>query len=154
VRIYTVGIGKPEGTTVNVDGWSMRVRLDEDTLKRVASITQAEYFRAADASQLKKIYNALSMHIGFEKQRPVEITALVAALGALLATLPVQRSRCSGSTGFCSLGLGQNQPRARDHRRVDHAARHGERCAAGRIGHIDDGSRPPYFLGSRRKRAR
>jgi Ca-activated chloride channel homolog len=87
VRIYTVGIGKPEGTTVNVDGWSMRVRLDEDTLKRVASITQAEYFRAADASQLKKIYNALSMQIGFEKQRPVEITALVAALGALLATL-------------------------------------------------------------------
>jgi Ca-activated chloride channel homolog len=87
VRIYTVGIGKPEGTTVNVDGWSMRVRLDEDALKRVASVTHAEYFRAADASQLKKIYNALSMQIGFEKQRPVEITAILAALGAVLASV-------------------------------------------------------------------
>jgi Ca-activated chloride channel homolog len=87
VRIYTVGIGKPEGTTVNVDGWSMRVRLDEDALKRVASMTHAEYFRAADASQLKKIYNALSMQIGFEKQRPVEITAILAALGAVLASV-------------------------------------------------------------------
>jgi Ca-activated chloride channel homolog len=86
VRIYTVGIGKPEGTTINVDGWSARVRLDEETLKKVATITQGEYFHAADAGDLKKIYNALSMHIGFEKQRPVEITALIAALGAALAT--------------------------------------------------------------------
>ena len=33
VRVYTVGIGTKEGETIGFEGWSMRVRLDEDTLK-------------------------------------------------------------------------------------------------------------------------
>ena len=34
VRVYTVGVGTKEGETIGFEGWSMRVRLDEDTLKR------------------------------------------------------------------------------------------------------------------------
>ena len=34
VRVYTVGIGTTEGTTLTADGWSMRVRLDEEALKK------------------------------------------------------------------------------------------------------------------------
>ncbi len=49
VRIYTVGIGTTEGTVVNAEGWNMRVRLDEEALKKIADVTNAEYFRAADA---------------------------------------------------------------------------------------------------------
>mgnify|MGYP003350464869 CR=1 FL=1 len=30
VRIYTVGIGTVDGETIGFEGWSMRVRLDED----------------------------------------------------------------------------------------------------------------------------
>ena len=33
VRIYTVGVGTPEGKIIGFEGWSMRVRLDEETLK-------------------------------------------------------------------------------------------------------------------------
>ena len=33
VRVYTVGIGTKDGETIGFEGWSMRVRLDEDTLK-------------------------------------------------------------------------------------------------------------------------
>ena len=33
VRVYTVGIGTKEGETIGFEGWSMRVRLDEETLK-------------------------------------------------------------------------------------------------------------------------
>ena len=87
VRVYTVGMGTPEGTTVSADGWQMRVRLDEDKLKQVARATEGEYFRAADAKELKKIYSRLSAKLGFEKQQPTEITALFAGLGALLAGL-------------------------------------------------------------------
>ena len=87
VRIYTVGMGTAEGTTVSADGWSMRVRLDEDKLKQVARATEGEYFRADSASDLKKIYSGLSAKLGFEKQQPTEITALFAGLGALLAGL-------------------------------------------------------------------
>ena len=34
VRVYTVGIGTVNGETIGFEGWSMRVRLDEDTLGR------------------------------------------------------------------------------------------------------------------------
>jgi len=87
VRIYTVGMGTPEGVIVKVDGWSMRTRLDEDSLQKIASTTHGEYFRAADAKDLKKIYRTLGSKLAFEKQRPTEVTAVFAGVGALLATL-------------------------------------------------------------------
>jgi Ca-activated chloride channel family protein len=87
VRIYTVGIGTPQGVVISVEGWSSRVRLDEAVLKKVADVTGAEYFRAADADALKKVYRSLSARLAFDKQDMVEITALFAALGALLAAL-------------------------------------------------------------------
>lgn len=87
VRIFTVGIGTTEGMTLSVDGWSMRVRLDEDVLKKVADMTGAQYFQAKDAADLKSIYQSLSSRLAFDKQQPVEISALFAALGALLAGL-------------------------------------------------------------------
>ena len=33
VRVFTVGFGTQSGETIGFEGWSMRVRLDEDTLK-------------------------------------------------------------------------------------------------------------------------
>ncbi len=86
VRVYTVGMGTPEGAIVKTDGWTMRTRLDEDALQKVASTTHAEYFRAANANELKKIYRVLGAKLAFEKQRPTEVTAVFAGLGALLAT--------------------------------------------------------------------
>lgn len=87
VRVYTVGMGTTEGSTVQADGWSMRVRLDEDKLKQVARATEGEYFRADNAKDLKKIYSRLSAKLAFEKQQPTEITSLFAGLGALFAGL-------------------------------------------------------------------
>lgn len=85
VRVYTVGVGTVDGTTVNADGWSMRTRLDEETLKKVASMTQAEYFRAGNAIDLKSIYSGLGTKLALKKPQPTEVTAVVAALGAALA---------------------------------------------------------------------
>ena len=85
VRVYTVGIGTTEGTTLSANGWSMRVRLDEETLKKIAATTRADYYRASDAAALKKIYSKLSSRLVLEKRQTMEITALFAGLGALLA---------------------------------------------------------------------
>ena len=84
VRIYTVGMGTKEGEIIGFEGWSMRVRLDEETLKQVALLTRGEYFYAGTADDLKKVYQGLSSKLVVEK-RDTEITALFAALGALLA---------------------------------------------------------------------
>ncbi|MGO4307084.1 VWA domain-containing protein [Cupriavidus sp. RAF12] len=86
VRIYTVGVGTPEGVVLSADGWSSRVKLDEKVLKQVADATGAEYFRLEDATRLTKVYRALNARLAFDKRDQVEITALFAALGALLAT--------------------------------------------------------------------
>jgi len=92
VRVYTVGIGTPAGETLKVDGWSMRVRLDEDAMKAIATATQGEYFAAANAADLKKIYEALSSRLLFER-RETEISALFAAAAALLLALAALASQ-------------------------------------------------------------
>jgi Ca-activated chloride channel family protein len=84
VRIYTVGVGTTQGEIIGFEGWSMRVRLDEETLKQVALLTRGDYFYAGTAEDLKKVYQGLSSKLVVEK-RETEVTALFAALGALLA---------------------------------------------------------------------
>ena len=83
VRVYTVGVGTKEGEIIGFEGWSMRVRLDEDTLKSIATLTRADYFYAGTADDLKKVYQGLSTRMIAEKKE-TEISALFAAFAALL----------------------------------------------------------------------
>ncbi len=83
VRIFTVGVGTVNGETIGFGGWSMRVRLDEDTLKAIANVTRGEYFYAGNATDLKKVYQSLSSRFVMEKKQ-VEITAFFAAVAAAL----------------------------------------------------------------------
>jgi Ca-activated chloride channel family protein len=84
VRVYTVGIGTVDGETIGFEGWSMRVRLDEETLKQIAQKTNAEYFYAGTAHDLRKVYNTLSSKLTVEKKE-TEISALFALAAAALA---------------------------------------------------------------------
>ncbi len=86
VRVYTVGVGTVEGEVIGFEGWSMRVRLDEDTLKDVARTTKAEYFYAGTAENLKQIYQSLSSRLTVEKKE-TEVSGLLALLAAGLVVL-------------------------------------------------------------------
>jgi Ca-activated chloride channel family protein len=86
VKVYAVGIGTKEGETIGFEGWSMRVRLDEDTLKNIANLTRAEYFYAGTANDLKKVYQSLSSRLVVERKE-TEVSSLFAAAGALLMVL-------------------------------------------------------------------
>lgn len=86
VRVYTVGIGTVDGETIGFEGWSMRVRLDEETLKAIAQKTSAEYFYAGTAHDLKKVYDTLSSKLTVEKKE-TEVSALLAMAAAVLALL-------------------------------------------------------------------
>jgi Ca-activated chloride channel family protein len=83
VRVYTVGVGTVDGETIGFEGWSMHVRLDEETLKAIAHRTQGEYFHAATAEDLKKVYETLSSRLSVEKKE-TEVSALLALLAAVL----------------------------------------------------------------------
>ena len=86
VKVFSVGIGTKDGETIGFEGWSMRVRLDEDTLKNISNLTRAEYFYAGTAEDLKKVYQSLSTRLVVEKKE-TEISGLFAAAGALLVVL-------------------------------------------------------------------
>jgi len=86
VRVFTVGIGTVSGEILGAEGWSMRVRLDEEALKTIANMTKAEYFYAGNATDLTKIYKALNSRLVLEK-KATEVTALFAAAGAVFALL-------------------------------------------------------------------
>ena len=62
----------------------MRVKLDEETLKGIARNTQAEYFYAGTAADLKKVYKTLGSRLAVVKKE-TEISALMALLAACLA---------------------------------------------------------------------
>jgi Ca-activated chloride channel family protein len=84
VRVYTLGLGTTEGASANVDGYSIYMRFDEETLRAIADITHAEYFQASSAADLKGIYEKLNAKFVLEKKE-TEISALVAAaVGVLL----------------------------------------------------------------------
>ncbi|MDO8903452.1 VWA domain-containing protein [Hydrogenophaga sp.] len=83
VRVYTVGVGTVDGEIIGFEGWSMRVRLDEESLKEVATTTQGEYFYAGTAENLKQVYESLSTRLTVEKKE-TEIAGLLALLASLL----------------------------------------------------------------------
>ena len=86
VRIYTVGVGTVGGETIGFEGWSMRVKLDEETLKGIARNTQAEYFYAGTAADLKKVYETLSSRLTMVKKE-TEISGILALIAAAFALM-------------------------------------------------------------------
>ncbi|HRO60681.1 MAG TPA: VWA domain-containing protein [Burkholderiaceae bacterium] len=89
VRVFTVGIGTENGEILIGDGWSMRVRLDEEALKSIAEITHGEYFYAGTAQDLMTVYESLTSKLVLET-RETEITAffvIAAAIAALMSAL-------------------------------------------------------------------
>jgi len=86
VKVYTIGVGTENGEILVGDGWSMRVRLDEESLRGIANVTGGDYFYAGTAPDLKKIYQGLHSKLALET-RDIEVTALLAAAAAALMLL-------------------------------------------------------------------
>ena len=83
VRVFTVGVGNPSGTILNFEGRSMRVRLDEETLKRIAEETDAGYFKADSETDLRQIYETLSTQVIFKPEQ-TELTVGFAGFATVL----------------------------------------------------------------------
>jgi Ca-activated chloride channel family protein len=91
VRVFTVGFGTKSGENIGFEGWSMRVRLDEETLKAIAKMTHGEYFYAGTATDLKNVYESLNARLVLEK-KDMEISALFSAAAAVAALVSASLS--------------------------------------------------------------
>ena len=86
VRIFTIGFGTAGGQIVHVTGRSIRAVLDEDTLKRMASMTSGQYYHAQSAEELAKIYQQLTLKLQKESEE-TEISAFFVVAAAGFAVL-------------------------------------------------------------------
>ena len=84
IRVYTVGVGSAEGTVIRLQGRAIRTRLDEDTLKKIAQVTDAEYFNASNERDLRAVYERLSTQLVLRQQK-TEVTAYLTAAAAILS---------------------------------------------------------------------
>ncbi len=86
IHVYTVGVGSPNGTVLHIWGRSIRTRLDETTLKRIAEVSGGTYYNASNETDLRSIYENLPTHLVMRTEK-TEITALVTAAAAVLSLL-------------------------------------------------------------------
>ena len=61
IKVYTVGAGSDSGRTGAMGFAILRqvAQIDEETLRNIAEITGAEYFRATDFSSLQQVYSQI-----------------------------------------------------------------------------------------------
>ena len=85
VRVFTVGVGSAEGTVLRIQGRSVRTRLDEASLKKIADMTDGQYFNASNEGDLKTIYDNLGSRTVLRTEK-TEITYLFTG-GAIIVSL-------------------------------------------------------------------
>lgn len=86
VRVYTVGLGSPSGTTLHVNGFTVHTSLDEELLQQIAQLTGGAYFSAQSTQQLTDIYNKLSPELVI-KPAQMEVTSILTGASGLLFLL-------------------------------------------------------------------
>jgi Ca-activated chloride channel family protein len=83
IRIFTVGVGATDGTTLAIDGFTLATALNEQTLVEIAEVSGGQYFAAANGVDLEAVSDAIDLELTFRGE-PSEITALVAIAGLAL----------------------------------------------------------------------
>ncbi|MCI5064477.1 VWA domain-containing protein [bacterium] len=108
VKVYTIGIGSPEGSTVQIPQGGLlryqqvRAEFDEETLREIASLTGGKYYFASDLNALDLIYREIDAleHTEAEERSfaqteelssPLVTAALISFLLHLLITQTIIR---------------------------------------------------------------
>jgi Ca-activated chloride channel family protein len=83
IRIYTVGLGSPEGTTLHVNGFTVHTQLNEDLLRGIAQTTAGAYFNAQSAKDLHSVYDHLDEQLIVRPEK-IEVTSIFAGASILV----------------------------------------------------------------------
>lgn len=92
IPISTISFGTEDGV-VDIEGRQQAVPVDDDSMKEIAKLSGGEFFKAATAEELRRVYDTLGEQIGYEKKQADAskpwlvlgtLTAMFAAAAALL----------------------------------------------------------------------
>jgi Ca-activated chloride channel family protein len=84
VRVYTVGVGSAEGTVLHIQGRSVRTRLDEASLKKIADLTDGQYYNASNEGDLQTIYDNLGSQTVLRTEK-TEITYMFTGAAIIMS---------------------------------------------------------------------
>ena len=85
IPVTTIAYGTDSGT-VELEGQTVPVPVDKDALKAIAEATGGRFFEAADANQLKAVYQDIGRAVGYNTEKK-EITAAFTGAGLLIIVL-------------------------------------------------------------------
>ena len=85
VPVTTIAYGTDEGR-VMIGPASVQVPVDRESLRQIADATGGHFFEAADADQLRAVYDDIGRVVGYD-QEAREVTDLAVGLALLVATL-------------------------------------------------------------------
>jgi Ca-activated chloride channel family protein len=89
--VYTIGVGTPNATTVQVGSAMLRARLDEETLKEIARVTDAKYYNASNEQDLRAVYEKLTTQL-VTRLQPQDISFLFTAAAFFFGALAMMLS--------------------------------------------------------------
>ncbi|MGH3518789.1 MAG: VWA domain-containing protein [Haloechinothrix sp.] len=98
IPISTISFGTSHGT-VDIEGRSVAVEVDDTSMKEIARISGGDFYKAATAQELQRVYDDLGEQIGYETKR-ADASRPWVALGTLMLI---------GSAGT-ALFIGQRLP--------------------------------------------
>jgi Ca-activated chloride channel homolog len=84
VKISTISFGTPYGT-VDINGQTEPVPVDDQTLQQITEITNGEAFHAGSLDELTSVYAALQQQIGYETIRGDASAAWIRLSAAVMA---------------------------------------------------------------------
>jgi Ca-activated chloride channel family protein len=85
VRVFTIGVGSPESVKSRLGATAIQARLDEDTLKEIARVTDAKYYNASTEKDLRAIYSNLTTQL-ITRMQPEHLNYLFLAAAFVLGT--------------------------------------------------------------------
>jgi Ca-activated chloride channel family protein len=65
IPVSTISFGTSDGA-VTIDGKSQPVPVDDESMKQISSLSGGEFYKAATADQLHRVYDTLGEQIGYE----------------------------------------------------------------------------------------
>lgn len=86
IRIYPVGVGTLDGTTLDIDGFSVSSALQEETLMALADQSNGTYFLADEQADLAAVTETIERDLTIEEER-LEISSFFAIGGVALIAL-------------------------------------------------------------------
>ncbi|GAA3886314.1 VWA domain-containing protein [Saccharothrix violaceirubra] len=91
IPISTISFGTEDGV-VEIEGRRQDVPVDDDSMREIAKLSGGEFFKAASAEELRRVYDTLGEQIGYEKKqadasRPWLILGTLVAMAAVAGAL-------------------------------------------------------------------